>query len=119
MYYGQISQSERGVSYNTIARYGKREMNAWCMELLLGCSIHHICKTVSKKSAQAQHAARQISRISKTIRTTPPQAKRTDVPALCSAKRAPTRSECLRNLSVQFNTHCSCNVMNDVLSIKK
>lgn len=27
--------------------------------------------------------------------------------ALCSAKRAPIRSECLRNLSVQFITHCS------------
>ena len=30
-----------------------------------------------------------------------------DVPALCSANRAPTLSEYLRNLSVQFTTHCS------------
>ena len=32
-------------------------------------------------------------------------------PAFCSAKRAPTRSECLRNLSVQFITHCSCEAL--------
>ncbi len=29
------------------------------------------------------------------------------VPAFCSANRAPTRSECFRNLSVQLRTHCS------------
>lgn len=27
-----------------------------------------------------------------------------DIPALCSANRAPTRSECFKNLSVQFST---------------
>lgn len=31
-----------------------------------------------------------------------------NVPALCSANRAPIRSECFRNLSAQFITHCSC-----------
>ena len=30
-----------------------------------------------------------------------------DAPALCSANLAPTRSEYFKNLSVQFNTHCS------------
>ena len=29
------------------------------------------------------------------------------VPALSSAKRAPTRSECFRNLSAQCDRHCS------------
>ena len=29
-------------------------------------------------------------------------------PAFCSWKRAPTRSEYLRNFSVQLSTHCSC-----------
>jgi hypothetical protein len=29
-------------------------------------------------------------------------------PAFCSANRAPTRSECFKNLSAQFIMHCSC-----------
>ena len=31
-----------------------------------------------------------------------------DSPELCSANLAPTRSECLRNLSVQLSTHVVC-----------
>lgn len=31
-----------------------------------------------------------------------------NLPALYSANRAPTRSECLMNFSVQFRTHVSC-----------
>jgi hypothetical protein len=36
-----------------------------------------------------------------------PADKNLCIPALCSAKRAPTRSEYFKNLSVQFITHCS------------
>lgn len=33
--------------------------------------------------------------------------RKTYIPALSSAKRWPTRSECFKNLSAQFKTHCS------------
>ena len=35
--------------------------------------------------------------------------KTANVPALSSAKRAPTRSECFKNLSAQFDKHWSCH----------
>jgi hypothetical protein len=39
-------------------------------------------------------------------------SERYAIPALCSANRAPIRSENFRNLSAQLATHCSCSRIN-------
>ena len=45
----------------------------------------------------------------KRVSRSPSLKQREHVPALSSAKRAPTRSECFRNLSAQCDRHCSYN----------